>query len=86
MLQVVDLDKCLLGTDELEDEDPDWFKYAWDGDHIMCPFQCNGCHFFNIQGQQPSIKAQDNVLMMFIWRANLDAFWAQESATMEANC
>lgn len=85
VLQVADLDESLLGTSELEDDDPDRFKCARDGDHMMCPFQCDMCHFYNLQGRRPGIKPQDDVLMMCIRRANLDAFWSRESATVEAN-
>lgn len=49
VLQSWDLDETLLGPDELEDDDPLRFKCARDGDHLMCRFQCNECHFFNIQ-------------------------------------
>ena len=85
MLQVADLDESLLDTSELEEDDPDRFKYARDGDHMMCPFQCDTCHFYNIQGRRPGTKTQDDVLMMCIRRANLDAFWSRETSTVEAN-
>jgi hypothetical protein len=33
---------------------------------LMCPFQCNSCHFFNIQHCRPGDEVQDNVLLMCI--------------------
>jgi hypothetical protein len=76
-----------MGAAELEDDDPMWFKCARDGDHLMCQFQCDTCHFFyNLQKRQPGAKSQDEVLLlMCIWWANLDAFWSHESATVQAN-
>lgn len=85
VLQVADLDECLLGSDALEEEDPDCFKCARDSDHLMCPFQCDECHFYNIQKRCPGVRAQDDVLLMYIQRANLDTLWARESATVHAN-
>lgn len=85
VLQAFDLDETLLGPDELEDEDPLRFKCARDGDHLMCPFQCDACHFYNIQKRVPGARPQDAVLLMCIRRANLDAFWSRETATVLAN-
>jgi hypothetical protein len=53
VLQACDLEESLLGPDELEEDDPNRFKAARDGDHLMCPFQCNDCHFLNIQKRRP---------------------------------
>jgi len=85
VLQAADLDESFLGPESLEEEDRDRFKCARDGDHMMCPFQCDECHFYNIQQRRPGVKVQDNVLLMCIRRANLDAFWSRETATVEAN-
>jgi hypothetical protein len=49
VLQACDLEESLLGPEELEEEDPNRFRTARDGDHLMCPFQCDDCHFYNIQ-------------------------------------
>jgi hypothetical protein len=49
VLQSCDLEESLLGPEELEEDDPNRFKCARDGDHLMCPFQCIVCHFYNIQ-------------------------------------
>jgi hypothetical protein len=86
VLQAADLDESFLGAEMLEEDDPNCFKWAWEGDHLMCPFQCDTCHFYNIQKQQPGAKVQDNVLLMCIRHAILDSFWSRESATVESNC
>lgn len=85
VLQACGLEESLLGPEELEEEDPNRFRMARDGDHLMCPFQCDECHFYNIQKRRPGARPQDSVLLMCIRCANLDAFWSQESATMVAN-
>lgn len=41
----------------------------------MTPFQCEVCHFRNIQGRNPMAdKSEDILLMEFFRRATLDAF------------
>jgi hypothetical protein len=84
-LQACDLEESLLGPEELEEDDPDRFRCTQDGNHLMCPFQCDQCHFYNIQQRRPGAKAQDKVLLMCIRRANLDAFWSREMVTVLAN-
>jgi hypothetical protein len=79
------LEDSIMGPEELEEDNPDRFKCARNGDHLMCPFQCNLCHFYNIQRRGPGAKVQDEVLLMCIWRASLDAFWSRESSTVLAN-
>lgn len=85
VLQTSDLEDSFLGPESLEEDDPERFRRARDGDHLMCPFQCDGCHFYNIQQRRPGTRVQDEVLMMCIRRANLDAFWSRETATVTAN-
>ena len=52
----------------------------------MCPFQCDLCHFRNIQGRDPEPRlTKDKLLMQCIRRATLDAFWSRESSTVAAN-
>ena len=72
------------GGFELEDDDSR-FRSARDGDHLMCPFQCDGCHFRNIKGRNPSSELKDELLLTYIRRATLDAFWACESSTVTGN-
>jgi hypothetical protein len=86
VLQAKDLEDSLMDTDDLVDEDPTRYQEARDGDHLMCPFQCDICHFANIHHCSPNtLSAQDNLCMVIIRRANLDALWARERATVEAN-
>jgi hypothetical protein len=81
-----DLDESFLGEEGLEEDGPNRFKCGRHGDHLMCPFQCDLCHFRNIQGRRPGAKVQDEVLvLMCIRKANLDAFWSRETATVDAN-
>lgn len=51
----------------------------------MISFQCDLCHFRNIQGRDPIGSVTDDNLMTCIRRANLDAFWAREPGTVSAN-
>jgi hypothetical protein len=71
----------------LIERDKDRFLTARDGDHMMCPFQCDLCHFRNIQKRDPNPVGivQDASMLRCIRRANLDAFWARESSTVLAN-
>ncbi|KAI2492586.1 hypothetical protein MHU86_21970 [Fragilaria crotonensis] len=43
----------LVSDDKMEEEDPNRFKEARDGDHLMTPFQCDGCHFENCKRRHP---------------------------------
>ena len=75
-----------MEPDDLVDEDPHRHQEARDGDHLMCPFQCDACHFVNIHGTLPVPRnPQDDLCLAAIRRANLDALWARERATVEAN-
>jgi hypothetical protein len=85
VLQASDLDDAVLGSEQLETDDPDRFRQARDGDHLMCPFQCDDCHFRNIQGRSPVDDHHDKLFLMCIRRANLDALWSREAGTVRAN-
>jgi hypothetical protein len=77
----------------LEDEDAvidakDYDRYvvARAGDHLMVQFQCDLCHFRNIQRRSPEPgSVRDRLLLRCIRRANLDACWARESTTVANN-
>ena len=82
-----DLDDALV-DDEVDDEqvDVDRFKVARDGDHLVTPFQCDACHFYNIQKRGPLVNStEDKLLLLCIRRANLDSFWARERSTVAGN-
>jgi hypothetical protein len=85
VLEAKDLDDSMLATTDLAADDPERFKLARDGDHLMCPFQCDGCHFQNLKKRTPVALDTDGVLLLCIWRANLDALWAREPATVHSN-
>ena len=66
--------------------DEERFITARDGDHLMVMFQCDVCHFRNIQSRDPNqAVAQDRILLSCIRRANLDAMWSREPSTVGAN-
>jgi hypothetical protein len=52
----------------------------------MCAFQCDLCHFRNIQKRDPGREdPADIFLLTMIRRANLDAFWSRKSSTVSHN-
>ena len=56
------------------------------GDHLMCPFQCDLCHFRNIKGCDPLPTLLGDIrLQIAIRRAILDSFWARTTKTVEGN-
>ena len=61
------------------------FYSARPGDHLMCPFQCDQCHFRNMLGRDPMDDHIDRWLLLCIRRANLDAFWARRPSTVLGN-
>ena len=82
-----DLDDALLDAElhgEIEDDEKR-FQEARVGDDLMCPFQCDECSFYNMNGRYPSDREQDRLLMLCIRRANLDAFWSRERTTVDKN-
>jgi hypothetical protein len=78
-----DLDASLI---DKEDDDPKRFQKGRDGDHLMCPFQCEDYHFININGTLPNQdNSADALLLCCMRRANLDGFWARERSTVYSN-
>jgi hypothetical protein len=74
------------GFDQTLGGDEKRFKVGRNGDHLMCPFQCDLCHFRNIQKRDPLFgHRKDILLLQCIRRASLDAFWAREPSTVRAN-
>jgi hypothetical protein len=74
------------GHDQTVEGDESRFRCARNGDHLMCPFQCDLCHFRNVQGRDPIPGLpKDKLLLQCIRRATLDAFWSRESSTVAAN-
>jgi hypothetical protein len=53
------------------------------GDHLFCPFECDGCSFHRLRGEAPDARShQDQILLSYIRRANLDAFWSRRPGTV----
>jgi hypothetical protein len=72
----------------VNEEDKTRFLRARVGVHVLCPFQCELCHFRNMQGR--SLMKGAGVLNVaetieLIRRANLDAFWSRELTTIGQN-
>jgi hypothetical protein len=71
--------------DEMILEETKWFIEARPGDHLMVPFQCDLCHFRDINCRDPGIWPQDKLQMAAIRRAILDSFWSRALGTVAAN-
>jgi hypothetical protein len=72
----------------VNEEDKTRFFRARVGDHVLCPFQCELCHFRNMQGRSPMKGTgvlNDAETIDLIRRANLDAFWSREATTIGHN-
>jgi hypothetical protein len=86
VLQARDLDDSLVDESVLEDDDPKRFKEGREGDHLMTPFQCPECHFFNIKKRLPlEGNHVDELALLCIQRAILDSLWARERSTVNSN-
>jgi hypothetical protein len=72
----------------VNEEDRNRFGLARPGDHLFCPFQCELCHFWNLQGRS-SIEGAGNLgdkeLLKCLRRVNLNAFWSREPSTIYHN-
>lgn len=65
---------------------PEEYKFARNGDHLLVPFQCDLCIFRKLTGRTPHHQSdRDKVLMACIRRINLDAFWSRASSTVISN-
>jgi hypothetical protein len=86
VLRAKDLDDSIMEDVDLLDDDPHRFRRARAGDHMMCPFQCDECHFMNIHGTNSRADdPKDKLCLLGIRRAILDSFWARETATVDVN-
>jgi hypothetical protein len=60
------------------------FVSARPGDHLFCPFECDSCAFFRLKRNLPRPESRtDSLLLTYIRRANLDAFWSRRPGTVE---
>jgi hypothetical protein len=56
---------------------------ALEGNHLLCPFRCDLCHFITMKDWEPNMEnAQEEFTMRCIQRANLDAFWSRRPGTV----
>jgi hypothetical protein len=79
VLRMNDLDDSMMAAEDLEEDDPLRFREARDGDHLLTQFQCDCCHFQNVQRRNPVVANHcDRLFMICIQRANLDGFWSWE--------
>jgi hypothetical protein len=72
----------------VNEEDKLRFAVAQPGDHLFCPFQCELCHFRNLQGRSPQLGSGllgDVELLKCLRRVNLDAFWSREPSMVSQN-
>ena len=86
VLNASDLDTAIINDEAMEEEDPRKFQEGRDGDHLMCPFICDECHFWNLRGRAPNLgNIYDELTQVCIRRAILDGFWARERSTVNGN-
>ena len=66
--------------------DEDRFLTAREGDMWCSPFQCDWCWFYNLQMREPiQENPQDQKLLSYIRRGNLDVMWSREPGTVKGN-
>ena len=70
------------GIEIPKEEGDNDYLVARKGDDLMCMFQCEVCHFRNMEGREPEEVGSDLKIMRYIRRANLDAFWARRLTTV----
>ena len=74
------------GFIQVEKQDELRFQEARDGDHLMCTFQCDLCLFYRMKGRLPiEHDMKDELLLVCLRRANLDAMWSREPSTVASN-
>ena len=70
----------------LPDEEENRHKTARPGDTLICPFECDFCQFVKLCHHLPRVGTERDLrILAFIRRANLDAFWAREPATVRGH-
>ena len=48
----------------------------------MCLFQCELCHFRNMELRNPDGEGSNEKILRYIRRANVDVFWARKPSTV----
>jgi hypothetical protein len=86
VLGAKDLDDALLDEKLLEDDNLLRFQEAREGDHLLCGFQCDVCHFIDMKGRAPQTgNVYDSLVLLCVRRASLDTLWARERLTVHSN-
>lgn len=81
---IVAVDEDGLSMVKLSDKNR--FVEGRNGDHLMCPYQCDCSHFRNMMGRDPvPERAQDIRIQIAVRRAILDSLWAREPSTVNKN-
>jgi hypothetical protein len=71
------------GEELIAPADGNDYLQARGGDHLFCPFECDNCCFFQLKGATPVVDNQlDDLLLKYIRRVNLDAFWSRRPGTV----
>ena len=74
------------GEPILRSEDVEMFQYGRAGDHLITPFQCDRCHYQNINWvDQNEYEPREELMRVATRRANLDALWSRKSGTVASN-
>ena len=70
------------GIEIPKDEDEENYLTTRKVDELMCIFQCELCHFRNMEARNPEDNGTDDKILRYIRRANLDAFWTRRPNTV----
>ena len=82
--EVVDDDGMLLKR-KLTKLEKDRFLVARSGDHLVCTFQCEVCHYRNMNLADPRLdRTADREALVAIRRAIMDGFWNIEPSTVRS--
>ena len=100
MFHIKTLNKDLLAKEQNDPEEEARLEEAWGtkyinktefltakpGDHLLVPFECDDCIFIKLRGSLPDRSQNvDLLLLKFIRRLNLDAFWSRSTLTVNSN-
>ena len=76
----------MSGRWKQKESNPQDFKEARNGDHALCPFECDVCIIRKFRRTDPNLNLpKDKLLLLMIRRMNLDAFWARARSTVAQN-
>ena len=71
---------------EWEEDSEKIYEKERSGYYLLTSFQCDLCHFRNIQIRNTDMYIpEDETLMVTIWRALLGNFWSQDTGNVRVN-